>query len=201
MILATDTGVFASRYQTFTTSISHPKLDVSYAFLVYPSTPRMGLATPGVGDLLKLFTEQDFEFELMLPTILDVEYWVRRQVKLALSESLGEFTAEGSLDEFTRGLVHAPLIPFRASPVSGQSLATLLAGAGKPGTLAGALAGYYFGDGSALLVLTVPGGMIIGGAAYGVASALEAGLHQRILSMISPMPPPEPPQEDLDAEP
>jgi hypothetical protein len=41
--------------------------------------------------------------------------------------------------------------------------------------------GVLVGGASPLLFLTVPGGMIVGGAAWGVATALERGLHDKVL--------------------
>lgn len=74
------------------------------------------------------------------------------------------------------------LIPFEQSPLSLESLGRLVTTAGGAGV--GAYVGFVaFGSGPMLLI-TVPAGMMICGAARGVAQALEEGLKDRLLTWI-----------------
>ena len=76
------------------------------------------------------------------------------------------------------------LIPFEESPLEPTALATLLTKAGGVGV--GAFAGWVIaGTSTPLLLLTLPAGMIICGAAAGVATGLEEGFRKRISSWLA----------------
>jgi hypothetical protein len=80
---------------------------------------------------------------------------------------------------FAEQLVDAPVIPIEESPLSGASLAQLMS---RAPDAAGALLGIAVGhDHPLLLVITVPAGIVIVGAATGVAQALNTGLRAKIL--------------------
>jgi len=86
--------------------------------------------------------------------------------------------------DFAHHLVTEPLLPFRSSPISGQAFTQLLNEGTGVGS--GAVVGMWAGwDHGLLLIATVPGGMIVGGAAYGVGMALQHGLHDRVLRWIA----------------
>jgi hypothetical protein len=71
------------------------------------------------------------------------------------------------------------VIPFEESPLSLESLAKIVTTATGAGL--GAFVGFVaFGSGP-LLFVSVPAGMLICGAARGVAQALEEGLRERLL--------------------
>ncbi len=94
----------------------------------------------------------------------------------------------------------AEVIPFPGSPVAGASLVSILDRAKRRawGTAVGAALGFLVSGPSPLALVTVPGGMIIGGTAAGVARGLEAGLEYKIrclLGMPHPTPPSEPERE------
>ena len=80
---------------------------------------------------------------------------------------------------FAEYLAFSPVIPFEASPLEAASLAGMLTSAS--GMSAGAAAGFLAAGPTPLALVTVPAGMIIGGAAAGVARALEEGLRSRIM--------------------
>lgn len=82
--------------------------------------------------------------------------------------------------EFATFLVHEPILPFRQSPIEGQSLAELVQKA--PGAMVEAYMGFLAGGEGPLLLLTVPGAVIVGAAAWVLASTLEHGeLQEQVL--------------------
>jgi hypothetical protein len=82
---------------------------------------------------------------------------------------------------FLRYLTFADVIPFEASPLEPTSIVTALASASGPGI--GAVVGFIVGGPTPLAVLTVPAGMIIGGAAMGVAQAVQDGLYDKVIAL------------------
>lgn len=78
---------------------------------------------------------------------------------------------------FAQHIAYAPIVPFEQSPLEAKSLAEVLATAG-PGV--GAVVGYLATD-RPLILIVAPAGIIIVGAALGIARALEEGLRQRLL--------------------
>jgi hypothetical protein len=84
--------------------------------------------------------------------------------------------------KFSEVLAFAPVVPFQRNPLNLEALASVITGATGVGL--GAFAGFVIGGGSPLIFVTVPAGMIIFGAAAGVARALEEGLRDRLERMI-----------------
>jgi hypothetical protein len=85
-----------------------------------------------------------------------------------------------------RQLAFGDVIPWRESPLSGESLAGLMTKAGALGVTGfGALLGSYAGNGPLLLV-TVPAGIIIVGAATGIGNAMRDGLYEKVLRLLDP---------------
>jgi hypothetical protein len=98
---------------------------------------------------------------------------------------------------FAQYLAYAPVVPFESSPLSPKSLSDLATAGGGIG---GALGAYLTGD--PLLLVTIPAGIIVCGAARGVSQALEIGLRSKILGLMgvedpeaSKAPEDEPPPE------
>jgi hypothetical protein len=77
---------------------------------------------------------------------------------------------------FAQYVTYAPVVCFEQSPVSGKSLAELVTTASG---VSGAV-GFLQTD-NWLLLLIVPGGIIICGAARGISEALRIGLRTRLL--------------------
>lgn len=195
------------RYQTFSTEVTDASAALAARFEIYPSATEDGIARPTRDELFEEL-QGDFLPHVTMPAeSYGPEKWLTLAVALALypvrvSDAHGESLDELFTYSFHRTepqdwgipsdvldmathLVREPLLPFRRSPISGQALSTLVKSA-APGAMAGALLGAYLGfDHGWLLVATVPGGMIIGGSAMGVATGLEAGLHQRVVQMVS----------------
>jgi hypothetical protein len=86
--------------------------------------------------------------------------------------------------EFAVDIAHEPLIPFESSPLSAQELVKIASSAGHG---LGAALGFYVADAHPLLLLIcVPAGIILCGAAKGIADALKDGLRDRILRLLKP---------------
>lgn len=97
---------------------------------------------------------------------------------------------------FAQYLVYSPAVPFEASPLEGKSLAELMAPTGGIGAV---VAAYAFQE--PLILIAVPAGMVICGAARGVAEALHIGLRARLLSWMGiPEPPSGEPSDEGPGE-
>jgi hypothetical protein len=83
---------------------------------------------------------------------------------------------------FAEQIAFSDLIPFEQSPLNLESLVGLVTKA--TGVAMGAYAGFVMSGGTPLIFVTVPAGMIIFGAAAGVAKALEEGLRERLLNLL-----------------
>ncbi len=78
---------------------------------------------------------------------------------------------------FAQYLTFARVVPFESSPLEAKSLSELVAGGGVSAAL-----GYLTGH--PLLVFEVSGGIIVCGAARGVADALRIGLRSKLLALM-----------------
>jgi hypothetical protein len=83
---------------------------------------------------------------------------------------------------FAEILALAPVVPFENSPLGLDSLGALITR--STGVGLGAYAGFVIAGTSPLLLITVPAGMVLFGAASGVANALEQGLRERVLKLV-----------------
>lgn len=79
---------------------------------------------------------------------------------------------------FAQYLAYSPVIPFEESPLQSKSLAEILAATGGTGAVVG------FAVGHPVLLLVVPAGIILCGAATGIAQALRIGLRAHILRLM-----------------
>lgn len=79
---------------------------------------------------------------------------------------------------FAKDAAFADVIPFEQSPLEATSLVSTLIKGG--GTGVGAFIGWVLAGPTPLLLITVPAGMILCGAASGVAAGLQQGLKERI---------------------
>jgi hypothetical protein len=83
---------------------------------------------------------------------------------------------------FAEEITFSQMIPFEQSPIDLKSLGALVTKATGVGL--GAYAGFVQFDGTPLLFVAVPAGMILFGAAAGVGRALEEGLRERVLKIL-----------------
>lgn len=84
---------------------------------------------------------------------------------------------------FAEYLSYADIVPFASSPLELHSLASIAATASPLGI--GAAVGFAVFGSSPLLLVGVPAGIIICGAAAGVSRALEEGLRERLLGLLT----------------
>jgi len=84
--------------------------------------------------------------------------------------------------DFAEQLIFGKHVPFEHSPIELESLGNLVAKASGIGV--GAYVGFVISGTSPLLLLTVPAGMVICGAAAGVSRALEDGLKEKLLKLL-----------------
>lgn len=82
---------------------------------------------------------------------------------------------------FAELVAYTDVVPFETSPLSAQALVKFVTTAS--GGALGAYAGFVAFGASPLLLVMVPTGMILCGAAKGVADGLEHGLRERILKL------------------
>jgi hypothetical protein len=88
---------------------------------------------------------------------------------------------------FVENVAFSRLIPVWTNPLDLRSLASVLTTGS--GVAIGAWAGVVASGGSPLILITVPIGMIIGGAAAGIGRALEGGLQERLGAWLRQRPP------------
>jgi hypothetical protein len=101
------------------------------------------------------------------PSLWEERFWLPPRVRRGPSE-------------FAQYLAFAPVIPFESSPLSGKSLSDVITAAGGS---AGAAVG-AFGTHEPLLLIAVPFGIVLCGAARGVGDALRIGLRARLLDLM-----------------
>lgn len=80
---------------------------------------------------------------------------------------------------FAQYLAYSPVVPFESSPLGPKALSELATAGGGVGAALGAYA-----TGDPLLLLVVPAGIIVCGAARGVADALRIGLRSKLLELM-----------------
>jgi hypothetical protein len=126
------------------------------------------------------------ELGKVLEAAADVEIGLGRDER-SFYEPWGPFFIEehlrgnrpGDLSPFAQYLVYAPLVPFESSPLTAKALSDLAAAGGGIGAAVGAYA-----TGDPLLLLAVPAGIVVCGAAHGLADALRIGLRAKLLQLM-----------------
>ncbi len=98
-------------------------------------------------------------------------------------DNLNQLVVENAgVYSFAVKVANRPLIPFERSPLTSEALADILKNSGMT---VGAALGFYAGVGDPLLLfILVPAGIIICGAAKGIADALQEGLRDKILKSL-----------------
>jgi hypothetical protein len=90
------------------------------------------------------------------------------------------------VDAFATYVTNSRVVPFERSPISMESIVQIVKASGGAGI--GATVGLLAGGGTPLMLVTVPAGIILCGAATGIASALEEGLRLRVLGLMGVKP-------------
>ena len=161
--------------QIYETTVAEPGLGLSFHYVVVPvrSFPEGELP-----EAWELAGELDLDWRYEVATVSDLPLAI---VQVLRDEDLGDFeeARRAPEREFAETLAFGEVVPFELSPLGAESLAGVVLKGG--GIAAGAAVGIASGGPTPLLLITVPAGMILCGAAAGVAAALEQGLRQRLL--------------------
>jgi hypothetical protein len=113
----------------------------------------------------------------------EIEWYLVSPLRACQSETGGEPSAVAVSDvHFAETVAFEDIVPFERSPLSAENLAKLVTQAGGAGV--GAYAGFVAFGASPLLLVMIPAGMILCGAAKGIADALEHGLRDKILHLM-----------------
>jgi hypothetical protein len=115
---------------------------------------------------------------------------VNKQLFLAIEGQIekraGATMVAASDMSFAEVVAFDDIVPIEQSPLNAEALVTLVTKASGAGL--GAFAGFVAFGASPLLLITVPAGMIVCGAAKGIADALENGLRDRLLDLLKKKP-------------
>lgn len=109
-----------------------------------------------------------------LPFLIDGALGRRRSFRFYFDPDVPYGEKEGP-SPFAEYLAFQALIPFESSPLGSKALATLVGTTGSAGAALG-----YAASGDPIVLVTVPAGIVIGGAALGVGVGLAAGLSEGI---------------------
>jgi hypothetical protein len=172
--------------QWFETVIDNADLpqDVGgFRFVFVPSLRDSG-EFPSAGEVaheLELEYLADIASATTLPSVL-AAVLLGRDAAAAVDVPWQANDVEREIALFVENVAFSRLIPVQSSPLDLQSLASVLTTGS--GVAIGAWAGVVASGGTPLILITVPVGMIIGGAAAGVGRALEAGLEEKLRTWI-----------------
>jgi hypothetical protein len=198
--------------QIYETTISDNDTNVAFSCVVLParSLPEEPEVTEPIGEGLEM--KMEIGRDDYVRRQLGMEHFIRIEagkLETALTVALGGFRgrwhpflfdqeefeyllkddSSGRFKEFAaqhRALAQYILndasLPFEQSPLQGISLGAL--GKASPYAL-GAYIGYAAGGGTPLILITVPAGIIVCGAAAGVGKALEEGLREKIKLLLA----------------
>lgn len=183
--------------QFYQTTIMDLESNLAAGILVVPATalsdPRVLTDADAISDALGLtpryVSDSASSLPYMIASVLTepkVEAAEERMLELGrvASDRLWERVGP-ELAEFAEQIAYGRLVPFEESPLNLAPLASIAnagskAGAAGIGFTIGLVAGYD----SALVLITVPAGIILCGAAIAVATALMRGLTPRLTSLL-----------------
>lgn len=179
--------------QVFETTIYDTDTNLEGRFIVVPRLAYDSM--PENTDSFRWLAEEldlRIERKIKSPSALSVEFaqcFLHENPEFQADIQQGKVITDASSEAFVESvkfsevLAFAPVVPFQRNPLNLEALASVITGATGVGL--GAFAGFVIGSGgSALILITVPAGMIIFGAAAGIARALEEGLRDRLKKMI-----------------
>jgi hypothetical protein len=170
--------------QTYETTVTEPGTGLAFSFLVVPSRSFPDGDTPPADDLthsLEIYDAEQLEPSALALLTGVVALLRSSNATSGWREELSERTHDPYVPEreFAEIVTFGEVVPIEHSPLGAESLAGILTKAG--GGAVGLIVGVASSGGTPLLLLTVPAGMILCGAAAGIASALEQGLRRALL--------------------
>ena len=175
-------------FQTYETTIVHENNGMSVHVIVVPSrslssgfpeNEQLLFKTLGLRLMTRLRPGGLNMYILSVLTSGQIE-WQYEQEKRPIIKLPENPTAEQI--EFAEYITCASVIPFEASPLSADSIGSIITK--TSGTGMGAFVGYVLAGNTPMMLVLIPAGMILFGAAAGIASALEQGLRERILDLV-----------------
>lgn len=197
----TSAQVTLSVVQSYETTITESNLRTALSFLVVPArvVPNQDILQnlPQLTKYLQLELIQELPSPFFLPQALvslliektPIPTYERFQQLLEAPQKEAYAGVDPGLVAFAQYVAAAELIPFEASGLTLHSLMSICASHSGMGM--GAAAGLVAGWGTPLILITVPLGMILGGAAQGLAEGLRAGLRERtgrLMGVSGPIP-------------
>lgn len=178
--------------QWYETTIYNRDGGPPFSFITVPSRSMSDSEIPDIADVQRRLGLRDRPRPRMagviepwaLPFAIDIALG---RDERSLYEPWGPFFLEehlrgnrpGGPSPFAQYLAYAPLVPFESSPLSAKALSDLAAAGGGIGAAVGAYA-----TGDPLVLLAVPAGIVVCGAAHGLAEALRIGLRARLLRLM-----------------
>ncbi len=179
--------------QYYTTTVIDPEARVDATFLV---VPRAAFADERLLDRPRELAEilearRTFSLDEALDVVPALAVALEGDIRSV--EALDQIDGDGWLEMlskvrpsarrgFTSYCATAEIIPFEQSPPAGNSLLSIVGKGTAIGT--GATLGFIVSGPTLLAFVTVPLGMIIFGAASGVAKGLEGGLDHKLKSLL-----------------
>jgi hypothetical protein len=180
--------------QWYDTTVADRDQDATARFLVVPArsvpSPELLANRTALMQRLGLQSIQDLVSPSFLPhaflAVLTAETAddAKQRLEALLSSPQAFADTPPDLRSFAEQLAFAPLVPFEASTPDLTAIASIVAKAAGAGYAVGAVVGVVASGPTPLILVTVPAGMIICGAAAGVAKALEEGLYERLIGWI-----------------
>lgn len=159
--------------QIYETMVAEPGLGLSFSVIVVPARSFPEGHTPDRDDLA---SSLDLDWQVGLENVAELPSAIIAILHGEISQ--GSRAGDPGF-EFAEAVAFGDIVPFESSPLDARSLASIVTGSG---VAAGAAVGFVVGAGvPPLLLITVPAGMIICGAAAGIAAALDQGLKARLL--------------------
>jgi hypothetical protein len=167
--------------QIYETTVAEPGSGIAFRYISIPARSFPDGAVPQAFDLA---ADLDLDILTDVSSASDVPVFLASLIRHEGDEEqvrlLGADEARGLPEwEMAETLAFAELVPFESSPLATESVVGALIKGG--GITSGALVGLVSAGPTPLLLLTVPAGMILCGAAAGIAAALEQGLRARLL--------------------
>ena len=192
-------------YRSLRADVSDRQVAVDISFQFFPvsggTVPTLGDVHDAMVDCLPL-SDSDTSPMVVVETVETVVEKVLREYLQSFA-----FADERRFLAFAESVVYEPHVPISRSPIAGASLWDLARSASHSG--GGAVIGWLAAGGSMeprpILLLTVPIGIVVCGAAAGVAKGLNEGLHGWITDRLAGgslhrrIAPGEPPPSDNEA--
>ncbi|HEY2912623.1 MAG TPA: hypothetical protein VGK21_04640 [Candidatus Angelobacter sp.] len=176
--------------QWFETTIAHRSAKSAFTGIVIPRqsiSRQLDLANrESLLEELELveFSSIDPQFitEAIQASLVEANADYHTLLKTAEELKEGRFGRYLGMRELAERVSNDKCIPFQESPLDLHSIKDIVAKG--TGTAIGAYVGFVAAGSHPLVLIVVPAGIIVCGAAFGIAKALEQGLQERLLAFM-----------------